>query len=164
MFNNTIFGWLVLVCLTYQREERDMKKRAGGAASLLLAGLLGEEHGVDVGQDTTLGDGDTGKELAELLIVADSQLDVAGHDAGLLVVAGSVSGQLKNLGGQVLEDSGEVHGGTGTDALCRRRKGERKNKGELKMFSRISRPLLPHTFTTAHCNNTALLSSSCSLA
>ena len=52
----------------------------------------------------------------ELLIVADGQLDVAGHDAGLLVVAGGVAGELKNLGGEVLEDSREVHGGTGADA------------------------------------------------
>ena len=139
-----------------------MKKRAGGAASLLLAGLLGEEHGVDVGQDTTLGDGDTGQELAELLIVADSQLDVAGHDAGLLVVAGSVSGQLKNLGGQVLEDSGEVHGGTGTDALCKRTKGD-GNKGETRMFSRITGHCY-HTFTTAHRSNCQMLSSSTALS
>ena len=39
-----------------------------------------------------------------------------GHDAGLLVVAGRVAGELEDLGGEVLEDGGEVHGGTGTDA------------------------------------------------
>ena len=83
---------------------------------LILLGLLGEEHGVDVGEDTTGGDGDGAEELGELLIVADRQLDVAGHDAGLLVVAGGVAGELKDLGGEVLEDRGEVHGGTGTDA------------------------------------------------
>ena len=82
----------------------------------LRLGLLGEEHGVDVGEDTTGGDGDGAQQLGELLIVADGQLDVAGHDAGLLVVAGGVAGELKNLGGEVLEDRGEVHGGTGADA------------------------------------------------
>ena len=67
-------------------------------------------------EDTTGGDGDGAEELGELLIVADRQLDVAGDDAGLLVVAGGVAGELKDLGGEVLEDRGEVHGGTGTDA------------------------------------------------
>ena len=71
---------------------------------------------MDVGEDTTGGDGDGAKKLGELLIVADGQLDVAGHDAGLLVVAGRVAGELENLGGEVLEDSREVHGGTGADA------------------------------------------------
>ena len=82
----------------------------------LLLALVGEEHGVDVGEDTTGGDGDGAEELGELLIVADRQLDVAGHDAGLLVVAGGVAGELENLSGEVLEDGSEVHGGTGTDA------------------------------------------------
>ena len=41
---------------------------------------------------------------------------MAGHDAGLLVVAGGVAGELEDLGGEVLEDGGEVHRGTGTDA------------------------------------------------
>ena len=72
---------------------------------------------MDVGEHTTLGDGHTGEQLVELLIVADGQLEVAGDDAGLLVVAGSVAGKLENLGREVLEDGGEVHGGTGTDAL-----------------------------------------------
>ena len=57
------------------------------------------------------------EELAQLLIVADSQLDVAGDDSGLLVVASGVAGQLEHLGGQVLEDGSQVDGGTGTDAL-----------------------------------------------
>ena len=41
---------------------------------------------MDVGQDTTGGDGDAAQQLAQLLIVAHSQLDVPGDDAGLLVV------------------------------------------------------------------------------
>ena len=72
---------------------------------------------MDVGEDTTLGDGHARQELAELLVVADGQLNVAGDDTGLLVVAGSVSCQLKDLGGQVLKHSGQVHWGTGTDSL-----------------------------------------------
>jgi len=71
---------------------------------------------VDVGEDTARGDRHAREELGELLVVADGQLDVAGHDAGLLVVAGGVSGELEDLGGQVLKDGGEVDGGAGADA------------------------------------------------
>ena len=52
---------------------------------------------VDVGEDTTLGDGDVAKELVQLLIVTDSELKMTRDDTGLLVVASGVTGQLKNL-------------------------------------------------------------------
>ena len=39
--------------------------------SLLLFGLLGQKHSLDVGEDTTLGDGDSGEKLVEFLVVAD---------------------------------------------------------------------------------------------
>ena len=71
---------------------------------------------MDVGQDTAGGDGDRAEELGELFVVADRQLDVAGHDAGLLVVPGRVAREFEDLSGEVLEDGCEVHGGTGTDA------------------------------------------------
>jgi hypothetical protein len=90
----------------------------GGGSGGLLARLggLGDQHLGDVGQDTTLSDGDTAEKLVELLIVADRQLDVAGDDASLLVVAGSVAGKLKNLSSEVLEDGSEVHGGTSANS------------------------------------------------
>ena len=72
---------------------------------------------VDVGQDTTLRDGDVSEELVQLLIVPDGELEVAGDDAGLLVVASGVASELENLGRQVLEHRGEVDGRTSTDAL-----------------------------------------------
>jgi hypothetical protein len=72
---------------------------------------------VDVGEDTALGDGDVTEELVQLLIVPDGELKVAGDDTGLLVVARSVASQLENFGGEVLENSGQVDGGTGTDTL-----------------------------------------------
>ncbi len=74
---------------------------------------------MDVGENTTLGDGDTSQELAQLLIVADSQLDVAGHDTGLLVVASGIAREFENLSCQVFEDSSEVDGGTSADTLCK---------------------------------------------
>jgi hypothetical protein len=82
-----------------------------------MAHLGGEELGQDVGEDTTLRDDDVAEELVELLVVADGELEVAGHDTRLLVVAGGVTGELEDLGGEVLEDGGEVDGGTRTDAL-----------------------------------------------
>ncbi len=79
-------------------------------------GRLGDKDGVDVRKNTTLGDGDTTEQLVQLLVIADSQQDVAGDDAGLLVVAGSVTSQLKDLSSQVLKDGSEVHRGTSTNA------------------------------------------------
>ena len=54
---------------------------------------------VDVGQDTTLGDGDMAEELVQLLIVTDSELKMTRDDTGLLVVTSGITGQLKNLSG-----------------------------------------------------------------
>ena len=84
---------------------------------LCLLGLLGQEHSLDVRQHTTLGDGHTGQELVQLLVVADGQLEMTGDDPRLLVVTGSISCQLQYLSGEVLHHGCEVHGGTGTDAL-----------------------------------------------
>lgn len=72
---------------------------------------------VNVGKHTTLGDGDVTKQFVQLLVVPDSELQVAGNDTGLLVVTSSVASQLKNFGSEVLEDSSQVDGGTGTNTL-----------------------------------------------
>jgi len=58
-----------------------------------------------LGQDTTLRDGDTGKQLVQLLFVAGGNLKMTGDDPGLLV-ASIVSSQLEDLSSQVLEDCG----------------------------------------------------------
>ena len=71
---------------------------------------------MDVWQDSTAGDGGSGQELAQLLVVSDGELDVPWDDSGLLVVSGGVTGQLQNLGGEVLEDGGEVDWGAGSDS------------------------------------------------
>lgn len=42
---------------------------------------------------------------------------MAGNDASLLVIAGRVASKLKDFRSEILEDSSEVDGGTGTDAL-----------------------------------------------
>jgi hypothetical protein len=52
---------------------------------------------VDVGQHTTLGDCDVAEQLVQLLVVADGELEMAGDDTGLLVVAGGVASQFEDL-------------------------------------------------------------------
>jgi hypothetical protein len=83
---------------------------------LLLGGLLGQQHRVNVWQDTSRGDGDLAQQLAQLFVVAHSQLDVAGHDPGLLVVTGSVAGQLQDLSREVLQDCSQVDWGACPDS------------------------------------------------
>ena len=80
-----------------------------------LVRLLGQEHGLDVGEDSALGDGDSGEQLVQLLVVPDGQLEVTGDDPGLLVVTGSVASQLEDLSGEVLHDGGQIDGGSGTN-------------------------------------------------
>ncbi|XP_048156683.1 uncharacterized protein LOC125324627 [Corvus hawaiiensis] len=63
--------------------------------------LLGQQHGLDVGQHTALRDRHLAQQLVELLVVADGELQVAGDDARLLVVAGRVARQLQDLGRQL---------------------------------------------------------------
>jgi hypothetical protein len=72
---------------------------------------------VNVRKDTTLGDGDVAQKLVQLLIVSDGKLEMTGDDTGLLVVTGSVASELENLSSQVLQDSSQVDGSTGTDTL-----------------------------------------------
>ena len=72
---------------------------------------------MDVGQDTAAGDGGAAQKSVELLVVADSELNVTGHNSGLLVILGGVAGELEDLSGEVLKDGSEVHGGTSADAL-----------------------------------------------
>ena len=72
---------------------------------------------MNVGEDTTLGDGDVTQQLVQLLIVADGELQMPGDDTGLLVVTGGVASQLENLSSEVLENGVEVDGSTGTDTL-----------------------------------------------
>ena len=80
-----------------------------------LVRLLGEKDSLDVGEDSTLGDGDSGQELVQLLVIPDGKLEVTGDDPGLLVVTGSVAGQLEDLSSEVLHDGGQIDGGTSTN-------------------------------------------------
>jgi hypothetical protein len=80
---------------------------------LLLVGLH-DECLVDVGDDTTTGDGSLDEGI-KLLVTADSQLEMSGSDALDLQVFAGDTGQLEDLGGEVLKDSGGVNSGGSTD-------------------------------------------------
>jgi len=81
-----------------------------------LLGLLRQEHRVDVRENTTSGNRHRAQQLGQLLVVANGQLNVARHDARLLVVAARVTGQFKHFSAQVFEHGGQVHRRAGTDA------------------------------------------------
>ena len=72
---------------------------------------------MDVGENSTLGDGDASQQLVQLLIVADGELKMAGVDPLLLVVTGGVASQLEDLSGEVLHDGSQVDWGASTDTL-----------------------------------------------
>jgi hypothetical protein len=72
---------------------------------------------VNVGEDTTLSDGDVAEQLVQFLVVSDGELEMTGDDTCLLVVTGGVTSQLEDFSGKVLKDGSEVDGGTGTDTL-----------------------------------------------
>ena len=51
-------------------------RNTAGALGLLLGagGLLGQEDGLDVGQDAALGDGDAGQQLVQLLVIPGTKV------------------------------------------------------------------------------------------
>ena len=82
-----------------------------------LLGLLGQKYGLDVREDTSLSDGDSSKQLVQLFVVTDGQLEVTGDDPGLLVVTGCVTSQLEDLSCQILHHCSHVHWGSSSNAL-----------------------------------------------
>ena len=83
----------------------------------LPGGFLRQEDRVDVGQNSSLGDGDSSKQWVELLIVPDGELEVTGNDPLLLVVPGSVPSQLEDLSSEVLHHSSQVDGSSTSNPL-----------------------------------------------
>ena len=81
-----------------------------------LRAFLGKENSVNVGKNTSRGNGNSSKKTVQLFIVLDGKSNVTGHNSALLVVAGGVSSQLENLGTKVLENGSKVDGGTGSHA------------------------------------------------
>ena len=83
----------------------------------LLFGLLGEKDSLDVGEDTSLSNGDSSQKLVQFFIVTDGQLQMTRDDPGLLVVTGSIASQLKNLSAQVLKHCSQVDWGTSSNPV-----------------------------------------------
>ena len=96
-----------------------MKSKTKISSSLVLLGvvLLGQKNSLDVGQHASLGDGDTSQKLVQFFVIPDGQLKMARIDPLLLVVTGSVTSQLEDLGSEVLHHGCEVHWSTSTDSL-----------------------------------------------
>ena len=82
----------------------------------LFGALLGKKDGVNVGQDTSRSNSNSSQQFVEFFIILDGKSNVTGHDTALLVIASSVSGKLENLGTEVLKDSSQVHGSSGSHA------------------------------------------------
>ena len=90
-----------------------LKKKKNLLGSLVR--FLGEENSLDVGEDSTLSNGDSSEELVQLFVITDGQLKMTGDDPGLLVVTGSIASQLEDFSSQVFHDSSHVDWGTSTD-------------------------------------------------
>ena len=73
---------------------------------------------MNVGKNASGCDYNPSEKLVELLIVADSELDVSRDDALLLVVASSIAGKLEDLSGEVLENRSEVNRSSSSNAVC----------------------------------------------
>ena len=82
-------------------------------STLLLSGLH-DEGLVDVGDNTTTGDGSLDKSI-KLLVTADSELEMSGGDALHLQVLAGVTGQLEDLSGEVLKNGSSVDGRSGSN-------------------------------------------------
>jgi hypothetical protein len=86
------------------------------AVCLFCGALFGKQDGVNVGQDTSRGNGNTSQKSVQFLIVLDGQGNVTGDDTRFLVVTGGISGQFQNFGAQIFQDGSQVHGGSGSHA------------------------------------------------
>ena len=84
---------------------------------LVCARLLGQQHSLDVGQHTSLGNGHSSQKLVQFFVVPDGQLKMAGVDPLLLVVAGGIAGQLKDLSSEVFHYCSQVDWGASSDSL-----------------------------------------------
>ena len=87
--------------------------------SLLLALLLGalvDERLMDMRNHTTTRNGCLDESI-ELLITTDRELKMTRSDTLDFQVLGSISGELENLGGQVLHDGCGVHGSGSSNTL-----------------------------------------------
>ena len=67
--------------------------------------------------DTGAGDDGVSEELVEFLILLETEEDISGDDSVLLVLSDDHDGDLEDFSDEVLEDGGQVDGGTEADSL-----------------------------------------------
>ena len=67
---------------------------------------------MDVGEDTTLGDGDTREKLVQLLVITEGELEMI-----LVFLLSRAALHFQDFSSEVLQDSGQVDGSTSTHAL-----------------------------------------------
>ena len=79
--------------------------------------LLGRLNGLAVGLNTGAGDDGVGEELVEFFVFLETEENVTGDDAVLLVLADDHDGDLQNFGDEVLKDGSEVDGSADSDTF-----------------------------------------------
>ena len=137
--------------------------KAAEGSDLLLLGLLGEEDSLDVGEDTTLGNGDSGEKFVQLFVVTDGELKMSRDDPSLLVVAGSVASELEDLSSQVFHNGCEVDGSSGTNTfgiVAFTQKSVDPSDGELESGTagpRLGLPLHLATLSTSRHDDDVLV-------
>src|SRR5688572_4513547 len=90
---------------------------AAAASDLRSGGLLWKQDCLNVGQDTALCDRYTRQQLVQLFVVTDRKLKMTRNDSCLLVVAGSVTGQLEHFSCQVFHHGRKIDRSSGTDTF-----------------------------------------------
>ena len=71
---------------------------------------------MNVGENTTGSNGNITKELVQLFVVSDGELNVARDNSRTLVVARSVTSKFEDFSAQVLEDGSEVDWSTSANS------------------------------------------------
>ena len=110
------WSWLYYHFLAPKGAVLGLKLKASSSFWFLL-GFLGQKYSLDVGQNTSLCNCDTGEQFVQLLVVAHSQLKMTGDDSRLLVVTSSVARQLEDLSAEIFKNSSQVDWSTGANAL-----------------------------------------------
>ena len=95
-----------------------LASRDGGHRQGARDGCLVDKRLVDVGDDTTTGNGGTDEGI-KLLVSTDGKQQVTRGDTLHLKILASITSKLQDLGGQVLHDGRSVHGGGSTNTLLR---------------------------------------------
>ena len=83
---------------------------------------------MNVGQNTSLCDGDVTQKLVQFLIVSDGERKMARNDTGLLVVAGGVASKLEDFSCQIFENGSEIDGSTWRKAVSEKTQEGKRDK------------------------------------